>query len=89
MSDIDAITQDVQHRPWPLPSLPWVMFQRWERLLFAHWKVAAHLLRPLVPSQLELDDHQGSTFVSVTPFELRGLRMRFLPPLPSPRTFPK
>ncbi|MDB4893755.1 MAG: hypothetical protein JWN15_17, partial [Firmicutes bacterium] len=27
------------HRPWPLPSGPWLMAQTWERLLFAHWPV--------------------------------------------------
>jgi uncharacterized protein YqjF (DUF2071 family) len=27
-------------RQWAVPSAPWAMFQRWEKLLFAHWRVA-------------------------------------------------
>ena len=28
---------DVEHRPWPLPTQPWLMGQTWYHLLFAHW----------------------------------------------------
>jgi hypothetical protein len=52
----DAILRDAGHRPWPLPSRPWIMFQRWENLLFAHWRVDASELRPLVPEPLILDE---------------------------------
>ena len=27
------------HRPWPLPSRPWVVAMRWHDLLFLHWPV--------------------------------------------------
>jgi uncharacterized protein len=58
------------------------MTQSWQRQLFAHWPVDAHLLRKLVPPELELDDYHGDTYVGVTPFDLRGLRFHFLPPFP-------
>ena len=32
-----AILKNVTHRPWPLPTGPWVMAQSWHDLLFAHW----------------------------------------------------
>src|SRR5438445_687452 len=37
--------QSISHRPWPLPSGPWVMAQRWHHLLFAHWPIAPVRLR--------------------------------------------
>ena len=39
----------------------WMMFQSWQRQLFAHWPVPASVLRALVPRELELDDFQGDT----------------------------
>jgi len=44
------------HRPWPLPERPWVIAQSWRHLLFAHWRVPAAVLRPLVPAALELEE---------------------------------
>ncbi len=58
------------------------MAQTWSDLLFAHWPVPAAQLRPLVPGLLPLDTFEGSAWVSVTPFRLSGLRLRFLPPVP-------
>jgi len=78
-----------RHRPWPLPEMPWVMGQTWEDLLFAHWPVDAGSLRRIVPAQLELDEFCGSAWVSVTPFVVRALRARWLPPLPLGSRFPE
>jgi uncharacterized protein YqjF (DUF2071 family) len=35
------------------------MFMRWHDLLFIHWPVDAHLLRPLMPKSLELETFDG------------------------------
>jgi len=72
----------VGHRPWSLPSRPWLMGQSWVDLLFAHWRVDAELLSTVVPPQLPLDVIDGSAWVGVTPFEVRALRLRRLPPAP-------
>jgi len=77
------------HRPWPLPSVPWVMGQTWERLLFAHWRVETAALRALVPAQLGLDTFDGDAWLGITPFDLRGLRARLTPPLPRLSRFPE
>lgn len=77
------------HRPWSLPDLPWVMGQTWEDLLFAHWPVDTQALRRIVPRQLELDEFGGSGWISVTPFVVRALRARWLPPLPLGSRFPE
>jgi uncharacterized protein YqjF (DUF2071 family) len=62
-------------------------FQRWDRLLFLHFEVPADALRARIPAQLELDSYQGRAFVSLTPFTVRGARIRGLPPLPGIANF--
>lgn len=78
---------DPSHRPWPLPPLPWVMFQSWRQLAFIHWHVPADDLRRLVPLQLDLDEFDGSGWVGLTPFRLTRLRPRYMPPLPGVSEF--
>jgi uncharacterized protein YqjF (DUF2071 family) len=83
----DAVRQarsleEVEHRPWPLDSRPWLMGQSWVRLLFAHWRVDHDLLRPHVPKPLELEQYDGSAWVGLTPFRVDGARLRGVPPLP-------
>jgi uncharacterized protein YqjF (DUF2071 family) len=58
------------------------MRQTWCDLLFAHWAVDAERLARFVPRPLELDTRGGSGWLGVTPFVMRGLRMRLMPPLP-------
>jgi uncharacterized protein YqjF (DUF2071 family) len=75
------------HRPWPLPKRGWTMGQTWEDLLFAHWQVPAAEVRRHVPHQLEVDEHDGSAWLGITPFRLSGLRARGTFPLPYVSTF--
>lgn len=89
MCNTEAIARDVGHRPWPLSAAPWIMVQRWQRLLFAHWRVPASALRGLVPAPLVLDEYDGSAWVALTPFHLTGLRLRGLPVLPAASDFPE
>jgi hypothetical protein len=65
------------------------MGQTWESLLFAHWRVDAEKLRALVPPQVPLDTFGGTAWIAVTPFVVRGMRARFLPPLPGLARFPE
>ncbi|HTQ86865.1 MAG TPA: DUF2071 domain-containing protein [Candidatus Solibacter sp.] len=83
------ITGQVRHRPWPLPKGPWVMAQRWHELLFAHWVVPASLLRPLIPSRLEIDTRDGQAWLGVIPFRMSGVRLRGTPPVPGLSAFPE
>jgi hypothetical protein len=80
---------ETQHRPWPLPTGPWTLAQSWEDLLFAHWRVDAEQVRRLVPAGLELDEHDGSAWIGITPFVLSGFRLRGTLPLPRVSTFPE
>jgi uncharacterized protein YqjF (DUF2071 family) len=74
--------QHLEHRPWPIPSRGWVMGQTWEDLLFAHWRVPVDEVRQHVPAGLEVDEHDGSAWLGITPFRLTGLRGRGTLPLP-------
>ena len=90
-----CIVSAPQEVPWrsgrdrPAPRLPWVIFQRWEDLLFAHWRVPVAVLRPRVPAPFALDLHEGEAWVGVTPFRLCRMRLRGLPPIPGASEFPE
>lgn len=77
------------HRPWPLPPGPWTWRQTWADLLFAHWPVPAADLRPLVPPELEVQELEGTSWVGVVPFRMRGVMRRPLPDLPYFSAFPE
>lgn len=79
--------EHLEHRPWPLPQRGWVMGQSWEDLLFAHWRVPADVVREHVPAGLEVEQHDGSAWVTVSPFRLTGLRARGTLPLPYVSSF--
>ena len=83
-----ALTQTA-HRPWPLPGGSWIMGQSWEDLLFAHWRVDAEAVRRLVPPGLNVDEHDGSAWLGITPFVLTGFRLRGTLPLPVVSSFPE
>ena len=81
--------RSVAHRPWTLPSGPWVMAQSWHDLLFAHWPVPVDDLRALIPTQLELDLRDGTAWVAVVPFWMSGVRARGIPAVPGLSRFPE
>jgi hypothetical protein len=76
------------HKPRPLPLGRWVMTQRWNDLLFAHWPVAAQKIGPLLPEGLEADTFQGAAWLGAVPFWLDRIKFRGVPPLPGVRGFP-
>jgi uncharacterized protein YqjF (DUF2071 family) len=77
------------HRPWPIPTDPWVMRMRWHHLLFAHWMADAAVLRRLIPRGLELDLYYGCAYVGAVPFTMEDVSPRLVPPLPGLRAFPE
>jgi len=83
------ILRETAHRPWPLPEAPWVMYQRWHDLLFAHWALPAEQVRPLVPRELDLDTFDGKAWIGVIPFWMSHVRFRALPYVPTATTFPE
>lgn len=90
MSDFNhGILTETAHRPWPMPSGPWVMTQTWHDLLFAHWPVAVERLRELVPPRFELDLFDGRAWLAVVPFHMTNVAPRFVPSLPWISAFPE
>src|SRR5215467_7737 len=79
---VHLLLTQTAHRPFPLPSAPWIMVQQWHDLLFAHWPVPLEQIRRVVPKELELDLFQGKAYVAVAPFRMSGIRARGLPPIP-------
>jgi uncharacterized protein len=77
------------HRPWPVPSKPWVMKQTWYDLLFAHWEIEPELLQPFIPSGLQLDTYQGKAWIAVVPFRMSGIRLKYMPSIPYTSNFPE
>jgi uncharacterized protein len=55
------------------------MFMRWHDLLFVHWPIRPALIRPLIPSGLDLDTFDGWCWIGVVPFRMTGVRPRYVP----------
>jgi uncharacterized protein len=64
------------------PEGPVVMFQRWEHLLFLHWRYDAAEVQALLPPALTVDAWNGSAWVGLVPLFMRDVRPRFVPPVP-------
>jgi uncharacterized protein YqjF (DUF2071 family) len=77
----------IDHRPYALPTRPWVLAMRWHDLLFMHWPVPAAALREHIPPALALDTFDGAAWLGVVPFRMTGVRPRYVPPLPRVSAF--
>lgn len=84
-----AALRQTAHRKWPLPDRPWLQAQTWCDLLFAHSPVPPEVLRHAVPSHLPLGTFDGSAWIGVTTFDVRGLRLRGMPQVPVLSRFPE
>ena len=80
---------DDSHRQWPLPSLPWVMQQTWNDLLFAHYPIKMDKLRSLVPEALTIDSFDDVGWIGIVPFQITKSRMKAVPPIPGISAFPE
>ncbi|MGH9931173.1 MAG: YqjF family protein [Pyrinomonadaceae bacterium] len=79
----DADRLAIRERPNGRP----IMYQKWGKLLFMHWRLDEKMLRPLIPSQLEIDTFDGSAWIGVVPFTMWGIRASFLPAIPGTSAF--
>jgi uncharacterized protein len=53
---------------------PWLVAQRWERLLFAHWRVDPARLRTVLPLGVDPDVRDGTGWVAIVAFVMVGTR---------------
>jgi uncharacterized protein YqjF (DUF2071 family) len=75
------------HRPWPIPARPFMMHQTWYDLAFMHWPVDPSVIAPLIHKSLEVDTFDGSAWIGVVPFAMKGIRHRLLPEIPGTSAF--
>ena len=66
---------------------PLAVRMTWHDLLFAHWPLSPHVIRPLIPPVLQLDTFDGMAWLGVVPFRMSGVGPRVLPPLPGVSAF--
>ena len=67
--------------PTRRPQRTPVSYQQWRSLAFLHWPVSTEVLRPLVPTSLEIDSYDGTAYVGLVPFAMQQVRMRGTPSL--------
>lgn len=66
----------------------WLITQRWEQLLFAHWPAEPRDVRRLLPRSVEPDVRDGTAWLAIVAFLMVGTRAhtgprwRGLPPIP-------
>jgi uncharacterized protein YqjF (DUF2071 family) len=90
MSDFNyRILEETSHRPWPVPTAPWVMTQTWHELLFAHWPVNEQELKRRVPPGLPLDLYEGQAWLGIVPFRMTNVAPRGIPNVPFVSSFPE
>jgi uncharacterized protein len=58
----------------------WLLSQRWDDLLFAHWSVEPRGLRRLLPSAVEPDVRDGRAWVGIVAFRMTDTRAAGLVP---------
>ena len=89
-NDFDrSVTDQLAHRPYPIPDGPWLMTQTWHHVLFLHWPVDDRMLRELLPAGLELDLYDGQAYVAVTPFYMTNVAPRGVPAIPGLSSMPE
>src|SRR6478672_3750252 len=67
------VKRQVGERQQPRRQRP-VMFQRWFHLLFLHWPVSPDMVQGTLPKGLQVDTFDGSAWVGIVPFFMRGVR---------------
>jgi uncharacterized protein len=61
----------------------------WANIAFLHWPMPADALRAKLPSGLELDTHEGTAWLGITPFEMRDVHVAGGPRFPTAVDFPE
>ncbi|MEU4575625.1 DUF2071 domain-containing protein [Nonomuraea sp. NPDC023979] len=74
--------------PSPHVTRP-VMYHRWSRLTFIHWRYPVADVRALLPDGLTPETFDGTAWVGLTPFLMEGVRVPGVPALPWLSTFPE
>lgn len=60
----------------------WIIAQRWSHVLFLSFRCDHDLIRQKIPPELDVDTHDGSAWLSIVPFRMSHIRLRFIPVFP-------
>ncbi len=74
-------------RPSPLRDP--LLRQTWEDVAFLHWSVDPSQVARRLPPGVEVDTFDGAAWVSLVPFQMRGIGLRRGPSVPYLGTFPE
>jgi len=66
----------------PNGRCPQLMHQRWESLLFLHWRVSPDRIQRTLPPGLTVDTFHGGAYLAITPFFMLNVRPVGLPSVP-------
>ena len=66
-----------------------IMTQGWHDLAYVHWRYDPAEVAALLPPQLSVDVHDGSAWVGLIPFSMRGIGIPRLPAVPWLGSFPE
>lgn len=73
----------------PNPVRRAVMVQQWRDLAYVHWRYDPAEVQRLLPADLEVDTFDGSAWVGLIPFSMRGITLPRLPAVPYFGSFPE
>jgi uncharacterized protein YqjF (DUF2071 family) len=66
----------------PVPAGPIVMRQRWQELLFLHWRCDPAVVQATLPPGLTVDVYEDDAYLGLVPFFMRDVRPTGLPAVP-------
>ncbi len=66
-----------------------VMVQRWNDVVFLHWRFEPDVIQQLLPDGVEVDTFDGSAWVGLVPFHMDALGIAGSGPLPFVGSFPE
>jgi uncharacterized protein YqjF (DUF2071 family) len=73
------------HDPWPEPPelpRPVIMHQQWTDAVFLHWRIPEAVSAPLLPAGVVPDVFDGSAWVGLIGFRMRGVALGGGPRIP-------
>ncbi len=76
----------------PFPPRPVdrpLLFQSWNWLTFLHWSYPVEIVQRILPPGLTVDYFDGLAWVGLVPFEINGLRLPYMRPVPWISSFPE
>ena len=86
---MQAVDRPLPAMTCPEPVRRAVMVQRWNDVVFLHWRYDPAVVQRLLPDGVTVDEFDGSAWVGLVPFRMDGLGIPGLAPLPMVGSFPE